>query len=204
MGLASTIRAMVDAGCTPAQILAVVETAEAARDAMASEKRAKDAERQRRKRHAVSRGVTRTECDIEDAVSPSSFPLSSPPTPPPIIPQSPTPSDTHSAREADFRQSIAKIYAKHGHLTPDTGRAVIWLKQGRDAEICRAVVDDVLGRKGKLVPLSYFDGPIADAHAPPPVGEARAPPQAKSGKSGWAELYRKSNGIGEFANERGN
>jgi uncharacterized protein YdaU (DUF1376 family) len=86
----------------------------------------------------------------------------------------PTSADT---READFRGSISKVYAKHGHLPPETGTAVVWLKQGRDPDICLAVIDDHLTRKAKKLPLSYFEGPIADAHAAPPAaGNSRAPP----------------------------
>lgn len=118
-------------------------------------------------------------------------------SPPPVLPQSsPSPTENLSqmedeggrrkevvrsnertdAREADFRSAIAATYERHGHLPPETGQAVIWLKQGRDPAICCAVIDDHLARKRKKLPLTYFDGPIADAHAPPPTGEPRAPP----------------------------
>ena len=110
------------------------------------------------------------------------------------------PSDA-DPREADFRSTISRVYAKHGHLPPETGTAVVWLKHGRDPAICCAVIDDHLAKKRKKLPLSYFEGPIADAHAPPRAGEARPPPGRKS-ENGWATMFRKSNGLGEFANER--
>ncbi len=197
----STMRA---AGLTDTQILDVIEKADAAR-------RAKAAEKKRAQRAALkavpetcgTNGDTRDTGDIQDTVSPSSFPLSSPPTPPPIIPQTPTLSDALCAREADFRAAIAQVYAKHGHLPPETGKAVVWLKKVRDPAICCAVIDDLLGKRRKMLTLSYFDGAIADAHAPPPAGEARAPPNRKSSGNGWSEIYRKSHGLGEFADGRG-
>lgn len=113
-------------------------------------------------------------------------------------------SDTPRAEEADFRSDIGKVYARHGHLPPETGTAVVWLKQGRDPAVCLAVIDDHLARKRKKLPLAYFEGPIADAHAPPPIGEARAPPpSAKPAGNGWSEIFRKSHGFGEFADGRG-
>jgi len=109
------------------------------------------------------------------------------------------PSDT-DPRDADFRHSIVKVYQRLGYPTPATGAAVVWLKHGRDPGICIAVIEDHLAKKGKSLPLSYFEGPIADAHAAPRQGEARPPPQRKS-SNGWAELFRKSNGLGEFAHD---
>ena len=63
MSLAATISAMVAAGCTPQQLEAVVLAHEAEAEKRAVEKRAKDAERQRKSR--ASRGVTVTSCDID-------------------------------------------------------------------------------------------------------------------------------------------
>lgn len=67
MSLAATVKAMVDAGCSPAQILAVVQQTEVSREAAVATRRAKDAERQRRKRHAESRDVTRTSAESADS-----------------------------------------------------------------------------------------------------------------------------------------
>jgi hypothetical protein len=105
-------------------------------------------------------------------------------------------------READFRHSIVKVYQRLGYPTPATGTAVVWLKHGRDPEICLAVIEDNLTRKAKNLPLSYFEGPIADAHAAPrPGNPARPPPMRGKAENGWAALFRKSNGLGEFAHE---
>lgn len=102
--------------------------------------------------------------------------------------------------EADFRAGIAAVYARRGLLPPETGLAVVWLKQGRDPAICLAVIDDHLARQRRTLPLKYFDGPIADAHAAPTAARppARASPPAR--RNGWAEIYRRGHGLGEFAN----
>jgi hypothetical protein len=210
MSIAAIVRAMVEAGCSPAQILAVVEQAEASRDAAAEARRAKEAAKKRRQRSfAVPNvpDVPNVPGTSGDMVPPPASPSSFPPTPPLITTPTPTPSDTFSerAREADFRSAISDLYQRHGYLPPETGTCVVWLKQGRDSDICLAVIDDHLRRKGKSLPLSYFAGPIADAHAAPPVGKpspARAPPIRATRKDGWAELFRKSHGIGEFSNEQ--
>lgn len=86
MSLVRTIDAMVAAGCTPEQIAAVVRAHEEAREEKAVERRAKDAERQRRSR--MSRHVTvtpRDGCDTPPKVSPHT-PL---PNPSRDIPPSP-------------------------------------------------------------------------------------------------------------------
>jgi hypothetical protein len=66
MSLATTISAMVAAGCTPQQIEAVVLSHEAEQQQRLVDKRAKDAERQRKSR--LSRSVTVTERDSQGQV----------------------------------------------------------------------------------------------------------------------------------------
>lgn len=73
MSIAAIVRAMVASGCTPGQILAAVEAAEASSSDAISARRANDAERQRRKRsncHVTSRDVTVTPRDESDASEP--------------------------------------------------------------------------------------------------------------------------------------
>ena len=65
MSLTAIVKAMVDSGCTPEQILAAVSAHQEEYDRKLAVKREQDAARQRRKRHAESRGVTRTERDTE-------------------------------------------------------------------------------------------------------------------------------------------
>jgi hypothetical protein len=67
VSLARTISAMVAAGCTPQQLEAVVCAHEAGEAQRLAEKRAKNAERQRR--HRKSRDVTVTERDERDTPS---------------------------------------------------------------------------------------------------------------------------------------
>lgn len=73
-------------------------------------------------------------------------------------------------REGDFCQAIVRTYAECNSPTlPDTSRSKLWLSQGYDPEICLAVIASIVPRKPN-VGLSYFDGPIRDAHqntAPP-------------------------------------
>lgn len=64
MSLATTISAMVAAGCTPQQIEAVVISHEVEQKQRLADKRAKDAERQRKSR--ASRNVTVTERDSHE------------------------------------------------------------------------------------------------------------------------------------------
>ena len=92
---AAMIDAMVASGCTPEQIAAVVKADMAERELRLTNKRAGDAERQRR--HRASRNVTVTECDIEDAPS-----LSRPPNENNSNPPTHThPDVTTRARKAD-------------------------------------------------------------------------------------------------------
>lgn len=178
MSLAATVEAMAAAGCSIEQIVAVVRRHEQEVEVKATERRAKDAERKRRARvrdvtrtDADSNGNCVTDADAADAVS-SSFPPSSSPPITPLITTPNSPPSTHSrATLADFRAGIAGLYTEHRCLPPETGRAGIWLAQGYDPDICLAVIRSILpGKPG--VKLAYFDGPIADAHAPP-KGEAR-------------------------------
>ena len=68
------IDAMVESGCSVEQMAAVVKASLAKQQEQVADKRAKDAERQRkhRARNAVSRDVTVTDCDSVTApLSPS-------------------------------------------------------------------------------------------------------------------------------------
>lgn len=80
----AVLDAMLAAGCTAEQIVAVVKADLEARESQMAEKRQKDAERQRkhRERNAESRDVTVTECDsVTDPLSrPPNENNSNPPT----------------------------------------------------------------------------------------------------------------------------
>jgi ribosomal protein L19E len=58
--------ALLAAGATAEQIVALVKADMAEREKSDEKRRAKDRERQQRKRHAESRGVTRTNADSRD------------------------------------------------------------------------------------------------------------------------------------------
>ena len=85
-------------------------------------------------------------------------------------PQPHTTSVVCNTRETDFRSAIASEYTRAGFLPPDTGRAVIWLQNGWQESICVEAVRAGLAKKRKQLPLAYFEGQIADAHAPVPIG----------------------------------
>jgi uncharacterized protein YdaU (DUF1376 family) len=78
--------------------------------------------------------------DIGPTGQPSGQPSGRPYSPPPLPPLE----DTYSerARETDFRSAISDLYQRHGYMPPETGTGVVWLKQGRDPDICLAVIDD--------------------------------------------------------------
>jgi hypothetical protein len=87
------IDAMVASGCTVEQMAAVMKAALAGEEQRVADKRAKDAERQRR--HRASRDVTVTECDSADSVT---EPLSPAPNENNSNPHPHTP-ETHTPRE---------------------------------------------------------------------------------------------------------
>lgn len=73
--------------------------------------------------------------------------------------------DDLQKREGDFCQAIVRTYGECNSPTlPDTSRAKLWLSQGYDPEICLAVIAQIVPKKPN-VGLSYFDQPIAEAHA---------------------------------------
>jgi hypothetical protein len=105
LSLAATVKAMAEAGCTAMQIAAVVAAHEDAEKVFKGEKRARDAERKRRSRHAMSemsRGHDVTPSDSADKDSPSFPPSSSPP----ITPLTTTPNSSPS-KNARERASLA-------------------------------------------------------------------------------------------------
>lgn len=78
--------AMVAAGCTAEQIAAAVKADYASFEAQADSRRAKDAERKRRQRHAESRGHAVTPADIADTPAPLCPPDKEAPKPQEITP----------------------------------------------------------------------------------------------------------------------
>jgi hypothetical protein len=80
--------------------------------------------------------------------------------------------DEAQKRVGDFCQAVVRVYAECNSPVPiETSRCTIWLSQGYDPEVCLAVIASVLARKPSIGSLSYFDQPIADAHA------KKAPPR---------------------------
>ena len=92
------------------------------------------------------------------------------------------------ARESDFRQEIVETFERAGQPPPDTSHAVVWLRQGRDPDICLGVIGDILSRRPGIRALKYFDQPIADAHTTPAgKSNARAGPPRQSNGSKWRD-----------------
>lgn len=80
--------------------------------------------------------------------------------------------DDLKKRTGDFQQAIVKAFAAgNSPNLPETSRAGLWLSQGYQEDICLAVITDIVKRKPSITTLSYFDKPIADAHA------SKAPPR---------------------------
>ena len=129
MNLSAIIDAMVKAGCSPEQLAEVVRAHEGERERAASERRTKDAERQRR--HRMSRAVTVTECDQRDGFSPGMVPLS-PDTPShPLNP--PFPRVSVDARD-DFERFRKAYPRRSGPWKPAKEKFVRLVKAGEDPE----------------------------------------------------------------------
>jgi hypothetical protein len=80
--------------------------------------------------------------------------------------------DDTQKRVGDFAQAVVRVYAEcNSTVLPETSRCTIWLSQGYDPEVCLAAIAQILARKPSISSLSYFDQPIADAHA------KKAPPR---------------------------
>jgi hypothetical protein len=204
MSFAAIIRELIAAGVTGDALCDAVARIEAAQKPARSSGAERTARYRARKTEQVeaSHVTSRDACDAQKA-PPSLSPFVPPHTPPYNPPNPPPEKNTLSARETDFRSAIASEYTRAGFLPPDTGRAVIWLQNGWQESICVEAVRSGLAKKRKQLPLAYFEGQIADAHAPVPIGipNQRAGPAPKV----TAEmLLRQSLGIGEFANGGGN
>jgi hypothetical protein len=74
--------------------------------------------------------------------------------------------DETQKRVGEFCQAVVRVYAEcNSTVLPETSRCTIWLSQGYEPEVCLAVIAEILRRKPSIASLSYFDKPIADAHA---------------------------------------
>lgn len=106
MGLtAAHLDALLESGATAEQIVALVKVDLIDRERAADERRAKDAARQSRKRHAESRGVTRSHADTDGQdVTPSLevSPGNPLPNPTPTPPYSPPASRRGTRLAPDF------------------------------------------------------------------------------------------------------
>lgn len=90
----------------------------------------------------------------------------------------------------DFQQAVVAAYTRAGSMhTPDTHRVSLWVERGYRREVAIPVIGEILAKKPH-VPLKYFDGALADAHAPASPN-ARAGPQNKpSGQpTKWAKAF---------------
>lgn len=121
------IDAMVAGGCTAEQLAAVFKADFKDRQKADEERRAKDAERQRR--HRLSRNVTVTECDVAE-----SPPLSRPPNENNSNPPTHTPEKQTRARKGHR----LPIDWEPQPLTGDTGTAVDgWPPGAQERELAR-------------------------------------------------------------------
>jgi hypothetical protein len=115
MGIsAAVLDAMVAAGCSAEQIAAAVKASLSEQEARAAEKRAKDAERQRR--HRASRDVTVTDCDTAEQDVTEEGQKNVPPHPPienkkpnPLPLQNPKADRRGSRLSADWQPSPEEV-----------------------------------------------------------------------------------------------
>lgn len=161
--------AMLASGCTAEQIVAAVKASMSADESRRSQKREKDAERQRR--HRASRNVTR---DNRDTPHPPSLDKEIPPTPPKEIKPSPlTPQTTQlgAGAEDDFgRLSERLVDAADGKMQPHTaivvGPILELIAQGVDLETdILPAIRAKAAALSEVVSLKYFLGPIRDAYS---------------------------------------
>lgn len=92
---------------------------------------------------------------------------------------SPEPTHQEAAREPEkppieslelkTRKRVASVYTSAGHLPPETGRVVSWMKRGHDPDVIVATIEDRLSTGPPPRSLAYFDGMIADRCASPTV-----------------------------------
>lgn len=182
MSLATTISAMVAAGCTPQQIEAVVLSHEVEQKQRLADKRAKDAERQRKSR--MSRNVTVTERDSRGQGVTSSRDIQNAPTH-----AEPEPNKTTSSPvQKDILTDIPKVPV----AKPKSADAMCVAELGRvlDPEHARAVVEHrnrlrkpMTARGAALLALS-----LSQAHDP----NAAADEMIERGWQGWKPDWGRS------------
>lgn len=102
------------------------------------------------------------------------------------------------SRSQNFRKAIVDAFAKaNSPNLPETSRAELWLSQGFQEDICLAVIVDIVKRKPSITTLSYFDKPIADAHA------GKAPPRQAvpmtAEEVNWDEVLATFKKIGHWS-----
>lgn len=175
MSLATTISAMVAAGCTPEQLEAVVLAHEADEAARLSSKRAKDAERQRKSR--MSRSVTVTARDSHGHGVTASREIENAPTH-----AEPEPNKTTSSPvQKDILTDIPKVPV----AKPKSADAMCVAELGKvlDPEHARAVVEH---RNRMRKPMTaHAAGLLAKRLSSAPDPNAAADEMIERGWQGW-------------------
>lgn len=106
--------------------------------------------------------------------------------------------DPLKVRTGDFQQAIVRAFAAaNSPNLPETSRAGLWLSQGFQEDICLAVITDIVKRKPSITTLSYFDKPIADAHA------KKAPPREAvvmtAEETDWEAVCKSYKAFGQWS-----
>lgn len=187
MKLVPVLEALVAAGATAEQLLAVVRTHEAQREQELAERREKDAERQRKHRgHAVSRDVTVTERESRgpsphagarpQVVNPLSSSLRSEEV---VVVGVETPErdqtdDWPEGGAAKHAEELFRLCAspwldpnKSPELITTSGRLAAWKRAGASwqHDVVPTITGNVAKRRARIGSWKFFDAAIAQAIA---------------------------------------
>lgn len=168
----STLQKLIEAGISGAELVEIVQSIEADFAVSKSPKtRSSNAERQARYReNKRNKTVTSNVTNVTEALPPSppSFPLISPPTTPPIIPQSSTPAPA-AQPDAELRSKLIEALGEkniHGFGVFDLSAIYGLMAGGADLEtdILPTLRSKAQTLKRPVGTWSYFTNAITDAH----------------------------------------
>lgn len=114
---------------------------------------------------------------------------------------SPTDRGKINERSANFRRRIVEAYEPTGQI-PDTSIAEVWLLQGRDPDICVAVISERFSRDKAFKPLTYFEKPIAEAQAKRVTFQPKAILEPETQERVWKSLLDGEQRTGQWPSKQ--